>query len=339
MRTKIKIGATPIAPQLLGDVPPRPVDGEIVQRQIAWRRHYDALRYTRHLSQRELNRRAWDILLNLMRVDPEGKAALSPITGESALFLEKFTHVSEEMQLRYGPYPAGFMREILHGEPFPNFASELAKSAARRLSAIGLKPGEVFLKFGKRQYMERLHELGALRIQPAAYFANTDHNGAVRDDELALDVSLALSTNDVVKVVKNPQDVPPNAPEQRVDIRFKSPTDYWLFCLTTSVEPRLFVDFNADSCVIIRDRARFSQMLRQASRQHLNCAPMSDGSAIYIDPLFPRTEVFVPFVKHFRYTYQSEHRFCWLPLVPIQELTHVDIEIGSLKEFSDLIVL
>jgi hypothetical protein len=321
------------------DIPSQPADGETVQRHIAWRRQYDALRYARHLSQHELNRRIWDILLNLMRVDPEGKAALSPITDESAVFLERFTHVLEEMQLRYGPYPAGFARDILHSEPFPNFASELARKAAKRISAIGLRPGEVLLKFGKRQHMERLYESGALRIQPATYFAQTDHNGAVRDDELTLSVSLALSTDDVLKIVKNPQDVPPKIPEQRVDVSFKSPTDYWLYCVTTSVEPRLFVDFNADSCVIIRDRARFGQMLREASQQHLKDASVSDGSAIYVDPLFPKTEVFVPFVKHFKYTYQREHRFCWSPLSPIQEVTHVDIEIGSLRGFSDLIIL
>ena len=30
---------------------------------------------------------------------------------------------------------------------------------------------------------------------------------------------------------------------------------------------------------------------------------------------------------------------CWLPIVPVQKLTHVDVEIGSVEEFSDLIVL
>ena len=123
-------------------------------------------------------------------------------------------------------------------------------------------------------------------------------------------------------------------------MKLQSPTDYWLYCVTNSVEPRLFIDFNADSCVIIRDRARFGQILCEASRQWLGGAAMNDGPMTYVDPLLPKTaEVFVPFVKHFRYTYQDEHRFCWLPPAPIQEVTHVDVEIGSLKEFSDLILL
>lgn len=110
--------------------------------------------------------------------------------------------------------------------------------------------------------MERLHESGALRVQPATYFSQTEHDGAVRDNELTGSVPVALSRDDIVRLVKNPQDVPPDAPDQRIDVTFKFPTDYWLYCVTTFVEPRLFVDFNPDSCVIIRDHQKFGNMLR-----------------------------------------------------------------------------
>jgi hypothetical protein len=309
-------------------------------RHIGWRRQYDGHRYARHLSQPELNRRIRDVFLNLLRVNPEAKIDLGPITNESAIWMEKWTHMLEEMQLRHGPYPAGFTREILHTEPFPNFASDLAEKAAKKLSSFGLKRGDVLIKFGKREHIKSLHERGALRIQPASFFAEANHNGAVRGDELKLGVSLVLSREDVVKVVINPQDVPLDASDQRVDVTFQSPTDFWLYCLTESVEPRLFVDFNADSCVVIRDRARFDQMLREACREPLRGAAVYTGPAVYVDPLLPTTaKIFVPFAKPFGYSYQDEHRFCWLPTIPTQRLTYVDVEIGSLKEFSDLIVL
>jgi hypothetical protein len=316
------------------------MNNQLLPRHVAQRRQSDSRRYARHLSQSELNQRIHDIFLNLLRVNQEAKIGIGPITKESSIWMEKWTHVLEEMQLRHGPFPSGFTPEILHSEPFPNFASDLAERAARRLSSIGLKRGDVFIKFGKRTYMERLHESGALRIQPATYFAQTDHNGAVRDDELTLGVSVALSSDDVVKLVRNPQDVPPNAPDQRVDIRFQSSTDYWLYCVTNSVEPRLFVDFNADSCVIVRDRARFTRMLDEATRLQLSGAAMQNDTAVYVDPLLPTSaNILVPFMKHFRYAYQDEHRFCWLPPAPIQKLTYVDVQIGGIEEFSDLIAL
>ena len=297
-------------------------------------------RYARHLSQQELNRRIRDIFLNILSLSPEGKIGPGPVTDQSAVWIEKFTHMLEELQLRYGPYPAGFTHEVLHSESLPNFASEIAAKAAKRLSSLALKPGEVIIKFGKRTYMERLYQAGALRIQPASYFAGSDHNGAVRDDELTLSFALALSRDEVMRIVKNPEDVPAAIPEQRIDVKFTSPTDYWLYCVTNSVEPRLFVDFSADACVVIRDRPRFTEMLREATRQIFGGVPMTDGAAIYIDPLLPaKAEVFVPFVKHFRYTYQDEYRFCWVPSAPIQQVTYQDVQIGGLQGIGELIVL
>lgn len=102
----------------------------------------------------------------------------------------------------------------------------------------------------------------------------------------------------------------------------QSSIDYWLYCVTNSVEPRLFVDFNANSCVIVRDRARFTRMLDEATRLQLSGAAMQDDTAVYVDPLLPTSaNILVPFMKHFRYAYQDEHRFCWLPPAPIQKLT------------------
>jgi hypothetical protein len=67
---------------------------------------------------------------------------------------------------------------------------------------------------------------------------------------------------------------------------------------------------------------------------------MRDGPAAYVDPLLPQSaHVFVPLVKHFGYSYQDEHRFCWLPQVPAAKLSHIDVEIGSLDKIADLIIL
>lgn len=311
-----------------------------VPRHIFWRRQYDERRYARHLSQAELNKRIRDVFLNLLRVNPEAKIGLHPINDESAVWIEKWTHVLEEMQLRHGPYPAGFSRDILYSEPFPDFASDLAEKAAKTLLSYGLRKNEVFIKYGKRKYMEPFYQAGSLRIQPASFFSERDLNGAAKDDELMLPLSFALSRKDILKLVVNPQDVPGDAPEQRVDVHFRSPTDYWLYCVTRSVEPRLFVDFNADACVIIRDKDVFRQMLHQAASRALPRATMSEGPAIYVDPLLPHTtKIFVPLAKHFGYSYQEEYRFCWIPPQAAKKLAHIDVEIGSLDQIAEIIVL
>jgi len=320
---------------------------QLLPRSDVWRRQYDADRYARHLSQPELNQRIRDVLLNLLYVSAAGQIGFRPmdigpglISNDSTSWMEKCTHMLEEMKLRYGPYPAGFTRDILHKEPFPNFASDLAGKAAKRLASIQSRPGEVFIKFGKHTHMKHLYEAGTLRIQPATYFAEIIHNEAIRDNELAFAISVVLSRHELAKLVTNPQDVPQEVPPQRVDLEMKCSTDYWLYCVSSSVQARLFVDYNADSCVIIRDRPRFSEKLRDAGLQLLGGAAMHYGPVEYVDPLLPTApRTFVPLLKHFRYTYQNEYRFCWLPRVAAPRVAHVDVRIGSLKDFSDLIVL
>lgn len=312
----------------------------LLPRHEIWRRQYRANRYARHLSDQEMNQRIRDVFLGMLRLTPEAKIGLPPLGGEGVRMMEEWTHVLEEMALRNRPYPTGFTRDILHSEPIPDFASELGSKAASRLGMLGLERDTVFVKFGKRQYMEKLYEEGGLRIQPASYFLEKDHNGAVRDDELSIPLSLVLSRDMVVNLVKNPWDVPDIMPDQRVDVKINAPSDYWLYCVSNSAESRLFVDFSADACVVIRDKHQFSERLKYASIARLPHSSMRHGSAEYIDPLLPKTSIIdVPFAKHFRYAYQYEYRFCWFPTAPNQRLTHIDVELGNLKDIAELIVL
>lgn len=311
-----------------------------MQRHEVWRKMYRENRYCRHLSQGELNQRVRDVLQNMLRLTPEAKIGLPPLEPEGMKAMEIWTHVLEEMALRHGPYPNGFTRDILHSEPFPDLVGELGTKAASVLASRGLRSDEVFIKFGKTEHMRSLVERGALRVQSASYYATPSHNGAIRDDELSLPLSLALSRNDIIKVVLNPQDVPEGPIEQRVDVTYKAGTDYWLFCVSSAVEPRLFVDFQADSCVIIKDKDRFQRLLTLQSATKFPNTGYRHGQAIYIDPLRPSTvNIDVPMSKHFRYEYQREYRFVWRPVKPIANLPYVDLELGSLESIAELVVL
>jgi hypothetical protein len=301
---------------------------------------YRENRYCRHLSQKELNQRVRDVLLNMLRLMPEAKIGLPPLEPEGAKAMEIWTHVLEEMALRHGPYPNGFTRDILHSEPFPDFVGELGTKAAGVLASKGLRSGDVFIKFGKAEHMRSLVEKGALRIQSASYYATPNHNGAIRDDELSLPLSLALSRDDIIKVVLNPQDVPDGPIEQRLDVTYNAGTDYWLYCVSCAVEPRLFVDFQADSCVIIKDKDRFQRLLTLQSAAKFPNTGHRHGKAIYIDPYLPSTAIIdVPMSKHFRYEYQSEYRFVWRPVKPMINLPYIDLELGSLENIAELVVL
>ena len=314
-------------------------------RRDAWRLQYRNDRYARHLSPPELNQRFRDILLNMLRLTEDSKIGLREmdippdvVGNESSIWMEKGTHIMEEMSLPVRPLPGRIYKR--YSAQRADFASDLAQKAVKRLAMSGATAKDALIKFGKRKYKEQLYEEGGLRIQPATFFAETYHNEAIRDDELTHTLSLVLSRDDVIKLVTNPQDVPPNIPDQRANVTMKWPSDYWLYCVSSAMEARLFVDYNADSCVIIKDREKFVQLLGDAGTRALSGIPMRYGPADYVDPLLPKTHnIFVPFAKHFKYTYQNEYRFCWLPPKIIPKLQHVDVQIGSLKDFSELIVL
>ena len=311
-----------------------------IPRNEAWRQMYRDDRYCRQLSQGELTQRVRDVFVNMMRVTPEAKIGLPAMDAAGIRWMEIWTHVLEEMALRHGPYPNGFTREILHSEPFPDFAGELAGKAAGILSARGLKPGEVFVKYGNPEHMTALFEHGAMRVQCASYYSAPDHNGAIRDDELSLPISLALTREHILRLVVNPQDVPEGPIDQRMDLSYRSDRDYWLYCVTRCVEPRLFVDFNATACVIMKDTEAFARRLRSQTVSQFPNATYYDGNAVYIDPLLPSSaKIFIPLSKHFRYAYQEEFRFVRLPNERVEKLTHVDLKVGSLADIAELVLL
>lgn len=305
-------------------------------RHEAWRLSYRAHRYCQHLSQKELNGRVRDVLLRMLTLTPEAKIGVLPVTPEGIRWFELWTHVLEEMVIRHGPYPAGFTREIFHSEPFPDFVGQLASRAASSLER--LRGQSVAIKFGKPEHMKALVERGQVRLQAASFYKRPDHNGAVRDDELALDIALHLDRQTILKVVQNPQDVPLGEISQRLDVRFKSPTDYWLYCVTTAVEPRLFVDFEAEACVVIKNPSKFTTAIERALTSRVPATAFRHGKVAYIDPLLPSAGmVDVQMSKHFRYSHQREYRFAWIPLEPQLLLSHIDIELGSIESYAELI--
>ncbi len=278
-------------------------------------------------------------MLNMMTLTPEAKIGLLPIGPEGEKWMALFTHMLEELGIRD---PEKGHERILRGmfteNPLPDFAGQLADKAAAIFEKRGITSNQVFIKFGKREHMSALYERGALRIHPAKYYFSKDHNGAVRDDERTIMLSLCVSPEEVKKIVRNPEEVPLYIPYQRVDATVKSKNDFWLYCVTNSVSSRMFVDFNADACVIIRDRDKFRQRMKKISVS--NSAGGRDGNCEYIDNLMPRTiHLDIPFAKSYSYTYQNEYRFVWDAKDGFEASNYIDAEIGSLSDIADLIIL
>ncbi len=114
--------------------------------------------------------------------------------------------------------------------------------------------------------------------------------------------------------------------------------------LTAQLHPKLFSDFDADSCIVIYDLHKFAQRVFVAARQILPAFEWHGvcRSVRYFDPYFPPSgsdPSFDPFTsKHFRYAYQNEVRFTWLPETLARPLApELYLELGDISDICQLI--
>jgi hypothetical protein len=91
--------------------------------------------------------------------------------------------------------------------------------------------------------------------------------------------------------------------------------------------------------VIIKDREEFARRLRTAGVKTFPGTNFHEGRAVYVDPLRPKTaRIYLPMSKQFRYAYQEEYRF--VRESPGRDpLSYADLELGSLADISDLVLL
>lgn len=255
------------------------------------------------------------------------------------MWLELTTHVRVEHALRgiKEPPPSFLANAAI---PRPTYPNEAPAAKAAKDSHIP-ESGTFYVKLGKREHMEALYEKGALRIAPAAYYSDPSLNLAVRDDELSL--SLKVPRREVVleRLNKTTGTRTLYRPPSDLTITHTLKSNYYVYCVGSAFDLRLFGDFGYDACVLITDPREFFVRLNGTMANHLPGWQMLNNDVRYVDPYRPPTEpLTVFFEKHFRFWYQHEHRAVWLPPPHFAgEFAPLDVQIGSLKDVASLVVL
>lgn len=311
-----------------------------MKRHEMLRQQYHNKRYMEHLSETDLRQRAHDILLNILVLKEEAKISLVPLSKGGAYWGTLFTHLLEEFELRFGPYPAGFPKELLKDVRilYPNSFSP--SKAAEVVSKFNLKHGTYLAKFGKYCHMRDALEQGAIHISPASSYDDPSLNSAIKDTELRL--SLQVHPSDVQLVINDRAALQPKQVKPIGNVTFtqESKTDYYIYCLSSCLAPRLFLDFDYDACLIISRPQHFISRLLTEFAQIL---PNWHGAGVpvnYFDPLNTnRRDIHLFSCKHFRYAYQKEYRVVWLPPSTIQKLDPVDLKLGNLEAYCELLSL
>ena len=299
-----------------------------------WIRDYRVNRYLKRLSTVELDERTADIASNMLLLGDDGKyrprfriradGMYAPVRNLD--FLSMATDAWEEARLRRYTDVSGKLDptrlQIAKRLADESWCRRPAWVTASRLSLETYERPRMLFRFSKATWNMDFINSGRTHVSPASRYNDAEASNAVRDDELRLqwyDDALA---------------------PQLIEVQ-----DYYALCLSSEYDYRLFVDFQNDSCVAIKDVAAFSMRLRSAIARHNHEQPASrirrlyECPVIYVDPFSlapPELATEVHFCKHFRFAYQTEFRFLLTP-TENSRLQPFFLDLGSLEDIAEIV--
>jgi hypothetical protein len=293
---------------------------------------YRQKRYLEHASQDEMAERLNDICVNVYVFGDDGSARVRN-TPYSMHFLALLAHFFEEMKLRRQP-SYSFHAPNFHLDdtryPKARRAEQLWKNAGP------FEPGRYMLKFGQIQYLEPLLSEGRLRISPASSYKDDSLAVAIRDDELRFNQVVTGGTAQIRDKDGTVRTFPIHGPAR---LSHDAASNFYLSCYSALFENRLFDDFDADGCLVIKDVDRYCALLNEGMRGQLTNWKFSIGGVEYRDPYVPTRNPNLFVTKHMRYSYQREFRALWIPSEWHDALAPMHAELGNLSAFCELLRL
>lgn len=320
------------------------MDTPIDQRQPIFMRWYEEYRERRYLSDASdeaVLQRARDLMSNIFTLEQNGKIGCVQPQSQSGFFLWRlFSHLLEESRLRTGSLQGLFVKHGLRDAlaPKPTSPNPPASKAVLRISQEQTKLRRLF-KFGNRKWMRALLDHGQIRVAPASIYNDSSLGPAIADDELSYDLATAAFNDDILSLhpfqtrLIDVFGEPKPAPR-----RLAMETNYYVWCASFGLRLRLFDDFEADSVLVIHDAGEFSRRLIQAIRNPLHGWRFTPCAVHYFDPYHPSAETRNVFAcKHFKYLYQEEFRYVFLPPSPATKLEPLNLTLGPLSDIAEVL--
>lgn len=289
-----------------------------------WELQYETYRYLGRIQLPEMVARYQSILRN-MRALVSSDRHIIPIESflSSWYWYRKEHQTRLELFLRNIELPVEPPTEVLDNSPVDAPARPRSPNA-----------GDVLFRYGKRQYMRVMVEQGSVRIGPASFYRDLEKDVARADEELAKSSYLPgeytqITTQDGKKI--------PIIGDVK---RTVSAPNYFVLSMSCDWDAALFVDFRADSCVVIRDPETLAQRLELAAKPELDSWYFHHSPVEYFDPYEPiRNQYFdATMCKDFRFAYQREYRFLWFPMGGQEATGFKFIEVGPLDGITELYV-
>ena len=309
--------------------------GRLMRHEV-WRHAYLARPYLIGAPDERVAERFRQVFRNVMEVGPDGKLCPVPIS-ETDEFIQVFTHLIEEYGGRRGDTPsdvvqsarAPLLRYFEHGTP-----AGVAMFAGYQAPAT-----PILVKYGKREFLERLLTDGTLRLANAKSYNQAHLLDSVRDDETSRTFFIPTYKERLhgqTHIDVQGHKIQIGEDDLAIPLVVE---DYFMFSLCEHIHYRMPTDFDADAALVIRDPRLFVQRLASTFLSRFPGWIPMDGRVIYYDPYRDYTKFKVPeMAKHFGYAYQKEVRVAFRPRRGISlNLEPMFLSIGSMTDYADLV--
>lgn len=251
-------------------------------------------------------------------------------------FMQKFTHLLEEYEVRGGPN-IDEIQEVR--KPILRYFENGELIAVKMFSGYEKPEYSFLVKYGRREFLEPMLKEGRVRICPASFYNNQEFIDSIKDDEVTRNFFIPTFRERLTGL---------NSVEfQGHTIEFGNDDivlpivmdDYYLYSLCDHIYYRMPTDFDADAALIIINPNLFAQaVISNFLVRNTDWKPLY-GPVTYYDPCIDYSKVRVPeMTKHFGYSYQREIRIALLPKTKIiSSLEPQLFNIGTLESFADLV--
>jgi hypothetical protein len=235
---------------------------------IIFRRQYHFDPYLSIVGDEEIRERLKIIADNIFRYNENGAVRL--VSEGTAFWHRKAEEILEELRLSqredfFETHPSDPRVRILSLPYDIREKEEYAKNAPwGRLPSLPSLASPALYKFSSYEYLRRAMENGELRISPASSYNDPSLGDAHRDDgeqrlvlrpsKMSFPILLKDHRGDVLLDTSTERD-------HQIAIVIGGEKDFYVWCCSEVYEPRLFIDFKADACLIVRDRQEFARRI------------------------------------------------------------------------------
>lgn len=331
------VGTARLAPEMPGiEVSPslhqelseeRPWDGRV-------RRDYARDRFMRGMSRDALAKRAMDIFSNFRTTKDDDAVSTATKDALQSYWYSRFAEVYVELELR-GDASRETLNELVRTQEWTGSFTASTQLFAGRLPFPSDLQHPFLVKYEHKRFLVPMLDRGHIRVSPASIYNDSSLNVATRDNELEAELFVNPLGRAGFAGLPGPFAA---AIDQRRPLIKSLGTNYYVFCCSTRAMTRLAHDFRRDACLVIRNVDAFKTRLDAAVRKVLGDWRFISAQVEYYDPLaVNEVEVDVLTSKHFRYAYQEETRFAWLPPSPMHELKPIEVELGSLTDICEIV--